>query len=77
MATLILKLTVMSGSKTAAMLKDLKDVGATIDDLDVASVDEVIQLPPASLQQFLKAVKKNKKLPELPGVVIAEHKVFL
>jgi len=65
---------VMSGEETEKMLNSMIDIGATIGDLEVAKVADVLQLPPASLQQFLKAVKKNKKLGELPGVVVAEHK---
>ena len=50
------------------MLEEMKKIGAGIADLKVEA-GGVAQIPPASLQQFLKA--KN----DLPGVVIAEHQV--
>ena len=60
------------------MLQTMVNIGAKIDDLEVSEVKNVKQLPPASLQQFLKAVKKNTNFTqELPGVVIAEHQVCI
>jgi len=64
----------MSDTETQKMLQTMVNIGAKIDDLEVSEVKNVKQLPPASLQQFLKAVKKNTNFTqELPGVVIAEH----
>ena len=55
------------------MMNTMLDVGGAIDNLEVAK-GGVDQLPPASLQQFLKAA--NRKGEKLPGVVITEHKVY-
>ena len=54
------------------LTKTILQIGADIPELDVAA-GGVDQLPPASLQQFLKAAKKRNA--DLPGVVLTEHQV--
>ena len=62
-----------SGAATEDMLKKILAIGGAISELDVAR-GGVDTLPPASLQQFLKASKSKGSA--LPGVVLTEHKVI-